>query len=119
MFYLMGGVGGGDVKLMAGIGCWLGIPLGPFVFVAASLAAGMYALVLMFAYGRARETCTNLKIIWYRVTAVGRSLGAEDRIEGEINRPDLRQRAIPLAAMIAVGVVATLVWVWFGCPLSL
>src|SRR5262245_50278079 len=36
-FHLMGGVGGGDVKLMAGIGAWLGLPLTFVVFIAAGL----------------------------------------------------------------------------------
>src|SRR5262245_20276027 len=45
-FYLMGGVGGGDVKLMAGVGAWLGGPLTFYVFVVAAVAGGVYALIL-------------------------------------------------------------------------
>jgi Flp pilus assembly protein protease CpaA len=117
LFFLMGGVGGGDVKLMAGVGTWLGMPLAFFVFLAASVGAGVYALVLMLACGRARETWVNLKIIWYRLAAVGRHLGAEDRMEAELKRPDRRQRVIPLAAMIAVGIIMTVLWIWLGCPM--
>jgi prepilin peptidase CpaA len=116
LFFLMGGVGAGDVKLMAGVGTWLGMPLAFFVFLAASLGAGVYAIVLILAYGRARETWINLKIVWHRVAAAGVRLGAEDRIEAEMGRPDRRQRVIPLAAMIAVGIITTVVWFWCGCP---
>src|SRR5262249_53378060 len=45
-FYLMGGMGGGDVKLMAALGAWLGMPLIVYVFLVSALAAGLYALLI-------------------------------------------------------------------------
>jgi prepilin peptidase CpaA len=110
LFYLLGGMGAGDVKLMAAIGAWLGIPYTFYVFVASSVVAGLYALLLILVYGRVRETWVNLQIIWHRVAAFGRHLGAEDHIEAEVNRADRRRRIIPFAAMVAVGVIAALVW---------
>jgi prepilin peptidase CpaA len=109
-FYILGGIGGGDVKLMMAVGAWLGLPQTFFVFVAASIAAGAYALVLVFACGSVRDTWINLKIIWHRVAAMARYLGAEDRLEAEIERSDRRRRLIPFAAMVAFGVVTVLVW---------
>jgi len=114
LFYLMGGMGAGDVKLMAGIGAWLGVQFTFYVFLASSLAAGFYAVVLVVGCGRVRETWVNLKIIWYRVAAIGRHLGAEDRIEAEVNRADRRRRIIPFAAMVAVGIIIVAVWFWLG-----
>jgi prepilin peptidase CpaA len=116
--YLIGGMGAGDVKLMAALGAWLGVPFTFYVFVASSLAAGLYAVVLIVACGRLRETWVNLQIIWHRVTAVGRHLGAEDRIESEVNRADRRRRIIPFAAMVAVGVILVSAWFWLGVVLS-
>jgi prepilin peptidase CpaA len=112
--YLMGGMGAGDVKLMAALGAWLGVPLTLYVFVASSVAAGLYAVALILASGRARETWVNLQIIWHRVTAVGRHLAAEDRIESEVNRADRRRRIIPFAVMVAVGVILVAAWFWLG-----
>jgi prepilin peptidase CpaA len=115
LFYLMGGMGGGDVKLMAALGAWLGVPFTFHVFIASSLVTGLYAIFLILAYGRMRETWVNLQIIWHRVAAVGRHLGAEDRIEAEVGRDDRRRRRlIPFAAMVAVGLVAALLWSWLG-----
>src|SRR4051812_47427772 len=57
--YALGGMGGGDVKLMAAIGAWLGLLLTFAVFLASSLIAGVYALILVVAYGRVRETWYN------------------------------------------------------------
>jgi prepilin peptidase CpaA len=111
-FYVMGGMGGGDVKLMAAVGAWLGMPLTLYVFAASALAAGAYALLLVLMSGRVRETWVNLKIIWYRVAAVGRHLAAEDHVEAEVKREDRRRRVIPFAAMMALGTFALLLWAW-------
>jgi prepilin peptidase CpaA len=113
-FYLLGGMGGGDVKLLAAVGAWLRVPLTFYVFIAASLAAGLYAIIVVFLYGTVGETWVNLKIAWYRLVAVSRHLGADDRVEQEVNRPDRRGRVIPFAAMVALGLVGTLLWIWSG-----
>jgi prepilin peptidase CpaA len=111
--YLKGGMGAGDVKLMAGVGAWMGAGLTFYVFIASSLAAGVYALLVIVLYGRTGEIWTHLKIAWYRISAVGRHLGAEDRVETEVTRQDRRGRIIPFAAMIAFGVLATLALQWY------
>jgi prepilin peptidase CpaA len=109
-FYVMGGMGGGDVKLMAAVGAWLGLPQTFYVFIASSLAAGCYAVFLIFAHGRMTETWLNLRILWYRALAFGRYLGAEDRVEAAVSYADRGSRLIPFAAMVAVGVVVTFAW---------
>jgi prepilin peptidase CpaA len=108
-FYLLGGMGGGDVKLMAAFGAWLGLPLTFLVFLASSLAAGVYGLVLVLANRRLGETWANLQIVWFRVRALGRYLVAEERIEAEVQRHDRRRRVIPFAAMVAFGLSGVLI----------
>ncbi len=112
--YIIGGMGAGDVKLMAAVGAWLGMPLTFYVFIASSLAAGLYAIGLVVWTGRVGETIVNLHIMWLRLSSVGRYLGSEDRIENEVRRSDRRGRIIPFAAMVAIGIVATLLWLWGG-----
>jgi prepilin peptidase CpaA len=112
-FYLMGGIGGGDVKLMAAIGAWLGLPLTFYVFIGSSLAAGAYAVVLIVAHGQWNRTWLNIRIAWYRVRAVGRRLGGEDRVEAEVQGSERRKNCIPFAAMTAIGMFGTLVWLFF------
>jgi prepilin peptidase CpaA len=108
--YLLGGMGAGDVKLLAAVGAWLGLPHVVVVFLASSLAAGLYALVLIVVYRTAGDTWGNLKIVWFRLRVLGRRLAEEDRIEAGIFRADRRGRLIPFGAMIALGLIATLVW---------
>jgi prepilin peptidase CpaA len=108
--YLVGGMGAGDVKLMAGVGAWLGMPLTFYVFIASSLAAGIYSLLLVVLTGKVSETVVNLHIVWLRLSSIGRYLAADDRVEKEVLRSDRRRRIIPFAAMVAIGIVATLLW---------
>jgi prepilin peptidase CpaA len=108
--YVIGGMGAGDVKLMAAVGAWLGMPLTYYVFIASSLAAGVYAIGLVLWTRRVGETVVNLHIFWLRLSSVGRYLVSEDRIENEVKRSDRRGRIIPFGAMVAIGIVATLLW---------
>jgi prepilin peptidase CpaA len=108
--HLMGGMGAGDVKLMAAIGAWLGMPLTLHVVLASALAAGAYAVVLALAGGKLRETILDVQVLWLRLTSMGRFPAADDRVQAETRRADRRRRLVPFAAMVAVGVVATLVW---------
>jgi prepilin peptidase CpaA len=113
LFYVMGGMGGGDVKLMAAIGAWLGAPLTFVVFMVSSIAAGVYAVGLIVAHRQFRKTWVNLQILWYRLSAAGRHLSREDRIEAEVQDAERRKNCIPFAAMTAIGVFATLAWFFF------
>jgi prepilin peptidase CpaA len=108
--YVIGGMGAGDVKLMAALGAWLGMPLTFYVFIASSLAAGVYAVALMVVTGKVAETMFNLHILWLRLASIGRYLASDDHVEREVARSDRRRRIIPFAAMVAVGIIATLLW---------
>lgn len=57
-FYLLGGMGAGDAKLMGAVGTFLG-PAGVFeAFLFSALIGGVYAVVLMTIHGYLRQ---NLK----------------------------------------------------------
>lgn len=60
-FYLMGGMGAGDVKLMGAVGALLG-PKGVFfAFLATALVGGIYAIVLLASR---RQLGATLKRYW-------------------------------------------------------
>jgi prepilin peptidase CpaA len=108
--YTMGGMGAGDVKFVTALGAWLGLPLTLYVLMAGCIAAGVYAAVLLVVGASWRETVLNLQILWLRLVCLSRHVGLEDRVEFEVKRTDRRRRLIPFSAMIAVGLVATVLW---------
>lgn len=59
-WFALGGMGAGDVKLLAALGAWLG-PGGAFwAAVYASLAGGAFALAVTLARGYTRQAFSNL-----------------------------------------------------------
>ncbi len=60
-FYLLGGMGAGDCKLLGAVGGFLG-PQGVFMaFLFTAVVGGVYALVLLAASGYLRKTLLRLK----------------------------------------------------------
>lgn len=111
LFFLMGGMGGGDVKLMMGVGAWLGWELSFLIFLISSIAAGIYALVLIMANGSYRSTWVSLKLLWYRFMAIQRHLVREETVEVAVSDPAARRKTcIPFAAMVALGILGALGW---------
>jgi prepilin peptidase CpaA len=110
LLYTMGGMGAGDVKFVTALGAWLGLPLTLYVLIAGCIAAGIYAAILLVTAASLRETLLNMQILWLRLACLGRHLGSEDRVEAEVRRSDRRRRLIPFSAMIALGLVATVLW---------
>jgi len=116
LLYTMGGMGAGDVKFVTALGAWLGLPLTLYVLSAGCIAAGVYAAVLLVTASSLRETLLNMQILWLRLACLGRHLGSEDRVEAEVKRPDRRRRLIPFSAMIALGLIATVLWLRAQSP---
>ncbi len=67
-FFALGGMGGGDVKLLAALGAWLGPSAIVWVALYSSIAGGVMALVVGAFSGYLRQAFTNiwsLLIQWY------------------------------------------------------
>ena len=97
MLYLAGGMGGGDVKLMAAVGVVAGPSLTGIVVIATAIAGGLFALGVSLYHGRARETVRNV-----------RALLRHYRTAGFTPHPDLNLAngdalRIPYAVAIAAG----------------
>jgi prepilin peptidase CpaA len=110
VIYAMGGIGAGDVKLMAAVGAWLCMPLTFYVFVLSALASGAYAALLILSSGNLRETWIELQVVLFRIMAFGQYLGADGRLEDEMKRADRRHRLVPFGAMLVVGLLAVILF---------
>jgi prepilin peptidase CpaA len=69
-FFLLGGMGAGDVKLMAALGAWFGPGDAFWLAIYASLAGGVMGLAVALAKGYLGTALTNLKnllVYWWYV----------------------------------------------------
>jgi len=99
-FFALRGLGGGDVKLLAAIGAWLG-PL-PTLSVAfwGAIAGGPLALVVAFSRGYGRQAFVNLwgLLTYWRVAGLQPHPALSLESTGSPRLP----YALPIAAGVAV-----------------
>jgi prepilin peptidase CpaA len=95
-------MGGGDVKLLAAFGAWLGPSLVCWVAVYGAIAGGVLAVPLVLWRGRLRTTIANMWAIvtWWRVS------GLKPHPDVTLDNPDAVR--MPYALPIALGALATL-----------
>jgi prepilin peptidase CpaA len=95
-------MGGGDVKLLAAFGAWLGPALVFWVAVYGAIAGGVLGLLLVLWRGRLRTTIVNM---WGIVTH-WHLAGLKPHPVVRLDNPDALR--MPYALPIALGALATL-----------
>jgi len=111
--YVLGIMGAGDVKLLAGIGAWLGPMATTHVFVIAAMATAAYSLVVLMLRGNLMHAFIAIRMTMLQLGAMTKHLGAEERVEVTARREDRRQRLVPFAAMMALAVIGLMIWEWY------
>ena len=102
VFFLAGGMGAGDVKLMTAVGCIAGLSALPLVVIATALAGGVLALAVSIYHRRLRETLCN-------VVALLQHHGRQGlKPHPELNLSNARTLRLPFALPIAAGCLFTL-----------
>jgi prepilin peptidase CpaA len=101
-FFLLGGMGAGDVKLMACLGAWLGPTLVLWTAAYAAIAGGVAAVVVALATGYLRAAVDNLYLLLshFRVAGV--------RPHPELTLERGKGPRLPYALPIAAGTVVAL-----------
>lgn len=102
IFYIAGGMGAGDVKLIAAVGCIAGMLHIAYILVLTGISGGVMAICLALYKGKLQETFMN----------VG-ELASHHRHEGLQPHPDLNLEnsqtlRLPYALAIAAGSLLTL-----------
>lgn len=104
--WFIGGVGGGDIKLAAGIGAWFGLSGGIYVIIIASFLAIVGGIVKLAFMGRAKQKLKYwlngiwLYLLYKKMTIKPPQLPQE----GE----EMPAEIIPFGMYMGVAV-----WVWF------
>lgn len=67
-FFALGGLGGGDVKLMAALGTWIGWSAIVWTALYGAVAGGVLALIVALAHGYLGRALTNIRgllLFWW------------------------------------------------------
>ena len=97
LFFLVRGMGAGDVKLMAAVGVWTELNQLPALLIATALAGGLLALGYMIYFKQASRTMRNLGSLFRYHFSSGLSP------HPEINLQNPQAIRIPYALAIAAG----------------
>ena len=101
-FFALGGMGAGDVKLLAALSAWLGPRDAVYLAVFASMAGGVTALFVALMRGYARQALSNIWLMLMHWRVVG------PRPVPGLTLRDGRAPRLAYAIPIAVGVLCTL-----------
>jgi prepilin peptidase CpaA len=101
-WFLLGGMGAGDVKLLAALGAWAGPSSAVWMALYAGIAGGVFAILVALARGYLGEMFRNLwgLLMFWRVAGV--------QPHPELTLRTGRGPRLPYAFPITVGAVAVL-----------
>jgi prepilin peptidase CpaA len=101
VFYLAGGMGAGDVKLILAVGCIAGLSHIAYLLVLTAISGGVMAICLALARGRLQQTFMNVAVLTSHHTSEGLTPHPDLNIS---NNQTLR---LPYALAIASGAILT------------
>lgn len=111
--YLLGAFGAGDVKFFMALGSILGVaPLVP-VFMVAVAATLVYSVVQAGITKSLPQLWMNAQISFLRFASLGKMFAADDAHEDYhdwVEHEQRYKRLIPFSAMLAIGLLVTVVW---------
>lgn len=107
--YAIGGMGAGDVKLMAGIGAWIGPACTFWAFLWTAMAGGVMGLVMMATSGELARHLALTRTIGREVLTVRDPVALSERAARR--KPSMM--LLPYGIPIAVGTIAYLGWAGF------
>ncbi len=103
IFYLVGGMGAGDVKLMGAVGSYLG-PEGVFTaFLCTAIVGGIYSIAALAASHQLRGTFSNYGFVIKNMIATGHMIFPPSH--NEIKKP-----VLCYGVAIAIGSLISLIY---------
>ena len=107
--YAIGGMGAGDVKLMAGVGAWIGPAFTFWAFLSTAMVGGLMGLAMMAASGELARHLAMTQTIGREVLTVRDPV----RALRYGRPPQAVDDALPYGIPIAIGTIRYLGWAGF------
>jgi prepilin peptidase CpaA len=95
--YAVGGMGAGDVKLMAGVGAWVGVSLTLWAFAASAIVGGVIAIVMVLARQRWWHHQRQFFMLLYEMWLIRSPEAIAANAAGRKSRMMLLPYGIPIA----------------------
>ncbi len=100
--FVLGGLGGGDIKLLAALGAWLGPGLTLWMAIYTGIAGGVLALVVALSRGHLGQALANIRLLLTHRSVAGiRAVNAASPV-------DSRGPGLAYAPPIFIGAVVAL-----------
>jgi prepilin peptidase CpaA len=103
-FFVLRGVGAGDVKLLGALGVWIGPVAAIWLALWSAVAGGVLAIAVSLSHGYTKQAFAN---VWGLLT-YWRVVGVRPHPGLTLESADGRVPRLPYAVPIAVGLVVTL-----------
>ena len=104
--YAIGGMGAGDVKLMAGLGAWIGPWLALWAFVSTAIAGALIAAGMIAYSGELYRHLAMMHTIGHEVLTIRNP----EVLSGIAAQRKPTMKLLPYAIPIAVGTIALFAW---------
>ncbi len=104
--FILGGFGGGDVKLMAGIGAWVGARSVIEIFVISAALLGVVSATMLLCSPTVRkEAWPNLRVAVNQMLFLGKIEKSDEQVVDAVQREDRKTRAVPFGVMVVGGLL--------------
>jgi prepilin peptidase CpaA len=100
-FYLLRGLGAGDVKLLGAVGAWLGPAMAMWTGLWGALAGGVLAVAVALAHGYLRQALTNVRLLLAHWRVAGLKPLPVVSLDNDDRAPRLAY-AVPIAVGLGV-----------------
>ena len=104
--YAIGGMGAGDVKLMAGVGAWMGPQITLGAFVASAMVGGLMGLAMIIASGEMARHWGMFQTIGHEILTI-RDPSQLSEIAGHRKK---HMTLLPYGIPIAIGSIGYFAW---------
>jgi prepilin peptidase CpaA len=104
--YAIGGMGAGDVKLLAGVGAWLGATTTFYAFCVSAIFGGLLAVAMVLVFGQWRKHWAQLRMICMEVMTI-RDPNALSEIAAERKSSMM---LLPYGIPLAIGSIGYFAW---------
>jgi len=105
-FYAIGGMGAGDVKMMAAIGAWVGVSVVFYSFCVGAVVGGLIAIGMILCSGEARKHYNQFFFIFNEIVTVR---NPETLFDIASDRKS-SMRLLPYGIPMAIGTVIYMAW---------